>query len=451
MRSDEQRIWRALTAIFAVILVTFMIVPVLHCIRGHSIKDYIVWYDAGTAVLRGTEVYPPLNFKFPFMYPPACALFLAPLAALGKVGLISALVLVFAASWIAAIALSVRLATGRSSRAKSRGRAEFRSTRSELARLRCASLGMTDAHWLLYFLPSTLVIVYVWGNFLLGQPSILLLALFLGAFVLLQCNRQIAAGVLIALAAAIKAFPAIAIVYLIYRRYWIAAASFLAAIVFLVVALPIPFRGYALATQELSRWSSGMLFKYDEGGVGQRAGRSQSWRNQSIWGVANRMLRHVESDPAFGPHVPVYSNFADLDFKTANRIILGVALLFGLGYVAVMPRRDRRTRETDAIEFALLLLLILMFTPLTFGYLFVWLLYPFAVITQRLLTRRHPRLFAISAAAVVLLSLTAFWRVPAQTYGNVFFATMLLFIALALELWSIKRANAAERAVATPH
>ena len=54
-----------------------------------------------------------------------------------------------------------------------------------------------------------------------------------------------------------------------------------------------------------------MLFKYDEGGVGQRAGRSQSWRNQSIWGVANRMLRHVESDPAFGPHVPVYSNIAE--------------------------------------------------------------------------------------------------------------------------------------------
>jgi hypothetical protein len=212
--------------------------------------------------------------------------------------------------------------------------------------------------------------------------------------------------------------------------------------VLLVVALPIPFRGYALAKQELTRWSNGMLFKYDEGGVGQRAGRSQSWRNQSIWGVANRMLRHVESDPAFGAHVPVYSNFADLNFKTVNRIIFATALLFGLAYIGVMPRRDRRTRETDAIEFALLLLLILIFTPLTFGYLFVWLMYPFAVITQRLLTQNNKRLLILSAASVLLLSLTAIWRVAAQTYGNVFFATVLLFFALGLELLDLKRAGA---------
>jgi hypothetical protein len=422
MTSDERTIWRTLTGGFVAILLTFMAVPVLHCIRGQSIKDYIVWFDAGQAVLRAAEVYPPLNFKFPFMYPPACALFLAPLAALGKLGLIIVLVFVFAAAWIAAIALSVRLATGKNER----------------------------AHWLLYCLPSTLVIVYIWGNFLLGQPSILLLALMLGAFVLLQRQHQIAAGVLIAFAAAIKAFPVIAIVYLIYRRYWIAAASLVLALAFLIIALPIPFRGYALAKQELSRWSSGMLFKYDEGGVGQRAGRSQSWRNQSIWGVTNRMLRHVESDPAFGPHVPVYSNFADLNFKIVNRIIFAAALLFGLAYVGVMPRRDRRTAESDAIEFALLLLLILMFTPLTFGYLFAWLLYPFAVITQRLLTQRNPRLLAIASTAVLLLSLTLFWRVGAQTYGNVFFATVLLFTALALELWTIKSAHSGERAVATP-
>jgi hypothetical protein len=127
------------------------------------------------------------------------------------------------------------------------------------------------------------------------------------------------------------------------------------------------------------------------------------------------------------------------------------ALLFGLVYVAAMPRRNRRTLETDAIEFALLLLLILMFTPLTFGYLFVWLLYPFAVITQRLLKHRNRRLFMMTGLGILILSLTAIWRVTAQTYGNVFFATTLLFIALAIELWTIKRAPFAETAVATPH
>ena len=36
-------------------------------------------------------------------------------------------------------------------------------------------------------------------------------------------------------------------------------------------------------------------------------------------------------------------NVADLDFKTANWIVLAISLLIGLGYVAVMPRASRRT------------------------------------------------------------------------------------------------------------
>src|SRR5213079_1562654 len=132
-----------------------------------------------------------------------------------------------------------------------------------------------------------------------------------------------------------------------------AAATMLIASTFLLVVLPIPFRGYAAAKQDVARWSNGMLFKYDESGVGQRLGRSTSWKNQSIWGVANRLLRHVEYDHRYEPHTPVYANIADLEFKTVNRIILATALLFGLAFIAVLPRAPRRTRETDAIEFAL--------------------------------------------------------------------------------------------------
>lgn len=416
MSEPAARTPRWLIALFAAVAIVFMAVPIQHCIRGHSIKDYIVWYDAGQAVLHGTDVYPPLNFKFPFMYPPPCALFLAPLAALGKLGLISVLVMICASAWLASIMLSARLAVPRDA----------------------------PVDPLVYLVPNVIVIVFVWGNFLLGQPSLLLLALMLGAFVSLQRNSQITAGVLIALAAAIKAFPAIVIVYLIYRRYWIAAVSLVLTLAFLLILLPAPFRGFALAKQDLARWSSGMLFKYDEGGVAQRAGRGNSWRNQSIWGVANRLLRHVESDPAFGPHRIVYSNFADLKFSTVNAIIVGSGLLFGLAYVAVIPRRSTRTAESDALEFAALLLLVLIFTPLTFGYLFAWLLYPFTVIVQRVLEYRSRRLLIFGSAAVSLLALTIPLRVVAQTYGNILLATVLLFVAIAWELWMLKTAAPAE-------
>jgi hypothetical protein len=323
------------------------------------------------------------------------------------------LVLVNAAAWIGSIIFSVRLATGE----------------------------RTRGHVLLYLIPNFIMGAHVWGNFLLGQPSLVLLALMLGAFLALQRRSNVLAGGLIAIATAIKAFPFLAIFYLIYRRSWTAAATLVLTVAFLLIIAPIPFRGYDLAKQELQRWSSGMLFKYDEAGVGQRLGRSTSWKNQSIWGVANRLLRHVEYDHRYAPHTPVYANVADLEFATVNRIIVAAALLLGAIFIVVMPAAARRTPETDAIEFALLLLLMLVFTPLSFGYLYVWLLYPLTVVVQRLLTASGSRatLIACSTAAVLLLALSIPFRITAQTYGNVFFATLLLFAGLALELWRLKR------------
>ena len=412
---NRARSWPILLWSFAFVLLVLVLVPVLHSVRGHSTKDYWVWYQTGQTVLQGGEIYPNRWHKFPFLYPPSCALFLAPVSALGQTGLVIVLALVNAAAWICSIIFSVRLATGETRR----------------------------GHLLVYLIPSLLMTAHVWGNFLLGQPSLVLLALILGAFISLQRKFHWLAGGLIAIAAAIKAFPVIAIIYLIYRRYWIAVASLALTLTFLLVALPIPFRGYAQASQDLERWSSGMLFKYDETGVGQRLGRSTSWKNQSIWGVANRLLRHVEYDHKYEPHEPVYANFADLDFNTVNGIILGSALGLGFVFIGAMPRRSRRTPETDAIEFALLLLLILVFTPLSFGYLFAWLLYPLTVVVQRLLAGTDSRtaLLGCAVAAIVLLALSIPFRVMAQTYGNALFATLLLFAGLTMELWRLKRAD----------
>ena len=415
-RMNRESIFRILLWVFGIVLLVFMLVPVLHCRPGHSVKDYGVWYDAGLAVLQGAEIYPDQWHKFPFMYPPPCALFLAAIAALGQTGLVVFLVLLNGAAWICSILFSTYLATGK------RGR----------------------AHVLLYAIPNLMVLAFVWGNFFIGQPSLLLLALLLGGFISLQRRFQALAGVLLALAAAIKAFPVLAIVYLIYRRYWIATASLILALAFLLLLAPIPFRGYERAKQDLQRWSSGMLFKYDESGVGQRLGRSNSWKNQSIWGVSNRLLRHVEYDHKYEPHEPVYANFVDLEFKTVNAIVLLCALGFGLAFIAAMPRTAARTPETDAIEFALLLLLILVFTPLSFGYLFGWLLYPLTVVMQRLVARpgSHTTLAICSGAAVLLLAVSIPFRVGAQTYGNALFATLFLFAGLAFELSRLKRTAA---------
>jgi hypothetical protein len=410
--------FRILLWVFGFVLLVFVTVPIWHSVNGHSTKDYWVWYQTGQTVLQGGEIYPDRWHKFPFMYPPSCALFLAPISAIGLTGLVTVLALVNAAAWICSIIFSVRLATGESRR----------------------------AHLYVYIIPGLVMGAHVWGNFLLGQPSLVLLALMLGAFLCLQRKREWTAGGLIAVAAAIKAFPVIAIVYLLYRRYWIATAGLLLTLAFLLIVLPLPFRGLTQATQDVRRWSTGMLFKYDETGVGQRLGRSNSWKNQSIWGVSNRLLRHVEYDHKYEPHEPVYANVADLDFNTVNRIIIACVLALGLAFVTAMPRAARRTPESDAIEFALLLTLMLVFTPLSFGYLFAWLLYPLTVVTQRIFdgTGSHAVLAACAGSALALLALSIPFRVTAQTYGNALFATLLLFAGLSVELWGIKRGSVPE-------
>jgi len=396
--------------LFVVTATAFSVLPLLRYLRGHTIFDYELWYATGKHVLAGDEIYFFRAGKYDFMYPPPCALFLAGASLLAQVGLIFLLVAIDSVAWFFSAKLSARLA-----------RADRSATNP----------------WL-YLIPSLLVIVYIWSSYHLGQPNLVLLALMVGAFVALRAECEIVGGGLIAVAAAIKAFPVLAIIYLVYRRYWKAAISLVATLVFLLLILPAPFRGFERAWHDLEKWSAGML-KYSEVTVGQRPMRSYTWKNQSLIGVSNRLLRRVDADAASAPHKPVYVNLADLTFPVVNAIIISAALALGIVFIAVMPDRDTRTAESDAIEFALLLLLMLMLTPLSFGYFYSWLMLSFAVITQRVLVGKGTAVVWWTLPGLALLALGLAFPRSAQLYGNTFFATLLLFIGLSSELLSFKQ------------
>ncbi len=402
--------FRALLWAFVVTATVFSLLPLLRYLRGQTIFDYELWYTTGRHVLAGDEIYFFRAGKYDFMYPPPCALFLAGATLLGQGGLIFFLVAINTVAWFYSVKLSAILARG-----------DERITNP----------------WL-YLVPSLLMIVYIWSSYHLGQPNLVLLALMLGAFVALRAKREVAAGGLIAIAAAIKAFPILAIVYLVYRRYWRATASLVATLVFLILILPAPFRGFERAWHDLERWSAGML-KYSEVSVGQRPMRSYTWKNQSLIGVSNRLLRHVDADAASALHEPVYVNFADLRFPVINAIIISVALALGIVFIAAMAKRGMRTAESDALEFALLLLLMLMVTPLSFGYFYSWLMLPFAVATQRVLAGKSSGVLWWSLPALALLALSIPFSRGAQLYGNTFFATLLLFVGLSIELLRFKQ------------
>jgi hypothetical protein len=159
------------------------------------------------------------------------------------------------------------------------------------------------------------------------------------------------------------------------------------------------------------------------------------------------LLRQVDADAASALHKPVYVNLADVSFPVVNAIIISVALALGVLFIAAMPDRDMRTAESDAIEFALLLLLMLMLTPLSFGYFYSWLMLPFAVVTQRALTGKDSAVFWWTLPALMLLAVGLAFPRSAQLHANTFFATLLLFIGLSVELLRFKRQRGQRQAL----
>src|SRR5438132_5360374 len=382
--------------LFITTAITFTLLPFVRFLHRGTQMDYRTWFDAGQTVVRGGELYPHTQ-DFPFMYPPTCALLLAAPALFGKPALILILSSLNTLAWILCIRFSSAL--------MSEQRAQ-------------------NAH---IVVATFIVMPFVWSSYHLGQPSLVLLALMLGAFLSLRHGRETLAGALVALAVAIKAFPLLAIFYLVYRRYWTAAISLVIALVILLFVLPIPFRGWYQTLNDARDWQRGMLH-YEQGGIAQRPARGYSWKNQSIFGVTNRLLSRVSVDDE--PNPPAYANLADLDFRTVNIVIMGNCLLLGFSFVAAMPRQ--RAPEGDAREFAALLSLILIFTPLAFGYLFVWLMFPLAILIKRILVAAGSGICLLIVFA--LLTATAIAPRFAQIYGSLFFAALMLYLVLAIDL-----------------
>ena len=361
--------------------------------------DYRTWYQAGQTVLHGGEIYPH-GQTFPFMYPPTCALMLAVPAFFGKALLILILSLVNTVAWLLCIWFTSALIS------------EKRVQNSPIV------------------LANLVLMPFVWSSYHLGQPSLLLLALMLGAFLALSAGgkSEILAGTLIALASAIKAFPLLAIFYLIYRRYWAATVSLVIGLLILLLVVPIPFRGLQRTITDARDWQRGML-RYQESAIAQRPARGYSWKNQSIFGVANRLLRHVSVDDE--PNRLAYANVINLDFRTVNIVIIACALVVGASFVWVIPRHHSPASE----EFAALLILILIFTPLTFGYLFVWLMLPLALLIKQIIAADEPPSLRCLFIALLLLTSTAIAPRFAQIYGSLFFTALILYLALATSLW----------------
>lgn len=382
-------------------------------IFGHGkTKDYGLWYWAGQQVLKGGPLYPgDIHQYFEFIYPPLPAILLAVPSWFGKIALYSVLSILNIAAW---------WYTGMLSNAMS-------------------GSGRTPGPWL-EALPALVTVTFVFDMFDLGQPNLVLLAMMLYGFWSLQHQRSWLAGFMFALAAAIKVFPIAVLPYLVWRRKWGAAVATVAFAGILLYIVPAPIRGFERNAAEVKTWYQGMVGSSSEKGFGQRDEQNWSWVNQSLIAVTHRLVRPInynQEDPSKPPRT---MNVIDVDYRTANWIVLALSALLGLGFVAVMPRQARRTARSDAEELGILFCLMTVASPLARQYYFMWLFFPMTVLMHRAAfdERANVRLGtwrALGAAGILMLLALPWFPNVLQAWGNNLVATAVLAASLA---WHIR-------------
>jgi hypothetical protein len=384
-----------------VLLTADVLVPEIF---GHGkTKDYSLWFWAGQQVLYGGDLYQKVtNGALDFIYPPLPAILLAIPSFFGKIPLYLGLSILNSASWAITSQLSNAM------------------TGSE----------KIPAPWLAA-LPGFATVTFVFDMYDLGQPNLVLLAMMLLGFWWMQKGRPWLGGSMFALATAIKVFPVAVLPYLLWRRRWAAAASMIACTVLLLVVLPAPIRGYERNVSELKTWFSAMVGSSSEKGFGQRDEQNWSWVNQSIIAVTHRLVRPInyfQDDPK---RAPATMNVIDVDYKTANWIVLCVSALIGLGFILVIPAQSKITPRSNAEELGILFCLMTVASPLARQYYFMWLFLPLTVLMHRAAFDDRPAVrtgtwWLLGVVGVLMaLSLPVF---PAmlQAWGNNLLATALL-------------------------
>ena len=399
--------------------------------------DYPNWYVAGRTVVEsgnfegGLPLYLPHEYiGYPFLYPPFAAICLAALSLLGPTGMVISLVISNALSLLFAIEFSLRLAAG----------AEPIPTAARV-------------------IPTLICGFFINDLFLMGQANLGLLALVLGGLLLLRSKREWAAGVPFALAAAIKAFPIVIVLYLLWRRRWKAAASTLLVTIALLVLAPAPIRGWDRNLADLKDWLNGMVFSDANCGHGQRPERSVGWRNQSLFGVGARYFdktnakaeealddprrlpgQHVSEEVGSTPTHSLYLNFLQLGPSGAKWATLIAAGLIGLGFILVLPKKSRVTPRSYGLEVGLLIALMTIASPYAYAYYFSWLLMPLTVLCHRAWTdpeRTNRRIAWASIVGVAVLfaaSAPQIWGKLPMAVGVLFWSAIIAAVGLGVLL-----------------
>jgi hypothetical protein len=512
-RFDNARIERAWWIVLGGTMLVFSAFPIANLALGYATKDYGLWYQVGVAVRKGLDVYPRPETRrlFPFMYPPSAAAMLAWVSMLGRSGSLLALVFVNSAAWLASIGLSVWLAVKPGER-----RHPLVLILPSLAIIvlihNIYLLGQPNLLLLALLLGA---FACLQRGHQLGAGALVATAAAIKAFPIMVLGYLIYRRMWVASAATVAVLAGLLLIaplpfrtpaqvvddvvvwsngmLFTYNSYGIAQR---------------PFRSYSYKNQSIMALAHRLLRDVPADGESILSRRAKeaygSVRpNKGIAPIdpstdlltflkphaqASAESAKKKTDPAgdsltssvpasgtgteaaSDPRFPRWEdalqgalpslrnawrvNILNLSFRGVTAATLAAIAGLCLFVLAVLPRFDLRTRRTDALEYAVVILLTTMFSPLSFNYAYVWLIYPMTIGLHLVLSepadaRRH-RLKVAWITAVILIPATAIpFPMLAQAYGNLFVPALLLLFGLGAMLRAAGSAGERERPVSS--
>lgn len=331
-------------------LVVAVLLIVFFASAARNIKedgDFVHYIEAGERVLRGADIYAGAGPDAVNTWPPFFAVVCVPFALLARASVYLARGVWLAVNGVlvyAMLRMTVELVYRRPLTMRARDGVSVASL---------AFLG-----------PVVLASRFLLGNFDRLQINLLILFGCLLGCRWLARGRPGAGGAAIGVAAAIKVLPVFFVPYFLLKRWWTALAGIVAGGV-IATAAPILVFG-------VSRWVEYVRFwlRLAAGGWPVRKG------NQSVYAMVDRLYTHGALY-----WTPAAKRFKASDDPMVTVLVYGALLVIGALFV-VAARRGGRSPQSPAavVEYAIVLALCVLFSPLAWKHYFVFLLLGYAVL-----------------------------------------------------------------------
>ncbi len=264
------------------------------------------------------------------------------------------------------------------------------------------------------------------GDLTHGNINVFILFLVTGCLFAFSRGKDLLAGILLGLAIACKATPALFLVYFLWKRsFRVLLGSAVGLALFFLVVPSLFFAvqdrslvgGWGRNWASLTAWFNGMVVPYLVHGV-----VTPERENQSLPGVLTRLLT---ASPSVSIHVDgiatplAYHNVAALSAGTVKMIVEGCQVLFlvAMAWLCRTPVRPTvwapapaRCGPAVAAEFSFVLIGMLLFSERTWKHHCVMLLLPMVALVAAVCSsavRRPLRLWLGAALGVAVLMISA--------------------------------------------